>query len=62
MGRRPTPYFIPATTFLARPHTTLWNAMLQSGGLDLMPVEFIVRVAEFYERIDRLLGSATAGG
>ncbi len=52
-GKRPTPYFIPVTVFLSRPHTTVWEAMLQSGGLDLMPAEFIIRVSEFYERTER---------
>jgi len=53
IGNRPTPFFIPVTVFLSRPHTTVWNAMLQSGGLALMPAEFIIRVAEFYERTER---------
>ncbi len=54
-GNRPTPYFIPATIFLTRPHSTLWSAMLQSGALGLMPVEFIIRVSEFYERTERMV-------
>ncbi len=54
-GGRPPPYFIPAPMFLARPHTSLWNAMLGSGGLELMPADFIIEIADFYERTERMV-------
>ncbi len=54
-GEQPLPLVIPATMRLARPHEALWNAMLNSGGLDLIPVDLLSRIAEFYDRHDRLI-------
>jgi len=54
-GRRPLPFHIPATGTLARPHSSLWNAILDNGGLELLPVELVTLIADFYERNDRLV-------
>jgi len=54
-GEKPVPLIIPATMRLARPHETLWTAMLDSGGIDLIPVELLSEIADFYDRHDRLV-------
>lgn len=54
-GRRPLPFHLPATGTLTRPHSSLWDAILDSGGLELLPVELITLIADFYERNDRLI-------
>lgn len=54
-GSRPVPFHLPATGTLTRPHSSLWNAILENGGLDLLPVDLITLVADFYERNDRLI-------
>ncbi len=54
-GARPPPFFIAATFSMSRPHGALWNAMLQSGGLDLLPVDMLADISEFYVRSERLI-------
>jgi hypothetical protein len=54
-GERPLPLVIPATMRLSRPHETLWSAMLDSGGIDLIPVQLLSEIADFYDRHDRLV-------
>lgn len=50
----PKPFFVPATGSLARPHGALWDAMLDAGALDLLPIELAADIAEFYVRTDRM--------
>ena len=54
-GDRPPPFFVAQTNFLARPHPALWDALLTSGGLELLPVDLITDVADFYARTDRMV-------
>lgn len=54
-GQQPPLFFVAATYSLARPHGALWSAMLQSGGLDLLPVDLLGDVSEFYVRTDRMI-------
>lgn len=54
-GNRPLPYVLPATISLTRPHAALWGAMLDIGGMELLPIDLITQVADFYERNDRMV-------
>jgi len=54
-GAQPVPFYVPATTSLPSPHGALWSSMLSSGGLDLLPVELLADISEFYIRTERML-------
>ena len=54
-GARPAPFYVPATASLPRPHGALWSSMLDSGGLDLLPIDLIADISEFYVRTDRMI-------
>ena len=54
-GVRAPPFYVAATFSLSLPHGALWNAMLQSGGLELMPVDMLAEISEFYVRTDRMI-------
>jgi len=53
-GAQPVPFYVPATTSIPRPHGILWSSMLESGGLNLLPIELIADISEFYVRSDRM--------
>jgi hypothetical protein len=54
-GRQPPPFYVPATFALIRPHAALWDSMLASGGVDLLPLEQLSGISEFYARTERMI-------
>jgi hypothetical protein len=54
-GHKPRPFVLAATASLSRPHATLWAAILGDGGLELLPLDLVTRLADFYDRSDRMV-------